>query len=174
MNEIVKILLVVLVSSVKFIAGPPFAYYDNQYDFTFLETNIYCIIGGMLGVMLFSFFSKQIENFWHWFKPIIISPLHKLDLLQKKELAQRKVFTKRNRYIVKVWKKYGPFGIAFLTPVILSIPIGTIIANILIKDKKKMYWLLFGSIAFWSVLMTSMFELYHVVTVEDLQKEILE
>ena len=174
MNEIIKILLVVLVSSVKFIAGPPFAYYDNQYEFTFLETNIYCIIGGMLGVWLFSFFGSQIEKFWHWIKPKIIHPLHKLELLQKNESTKRKVFTKRNRLIVRIWKKYGPIGIAFLTPVILSIPIGTIIANYLIRDKQKMYWLLFASIAFWSVVMTSMFELYNVVTVEDLQKEILE
>lgn len=174
MNEIVKILLVVLVSSVKFIAGPPFAYYDNQYNFSFIETNIYCIIGGMLGVLLFSYFSKQLENFWHWLKPLMVKLLRRMELIKNDAPPKSKVFTKRNRLIVRVWKKYGPIGIAFLTPVILSIPLGSIIANYLIRDKKKMYWLMFVSITFWSVVMTSMFELYHVVTVEDLQKEILE
>jgi len=171
LNEIVKILLVVLLSSVKFIAGPPFAYYDNQYDFSFLETNIYCITGGMLGVVLFSYFSKQIDNFWHWLRPKLLKVS---DGIQQKETkpAPKKVFTKRNRMVVKVWKKYGALGIAFLTPVLFSIPIGTILANYLVKDKKTIYWFMFMAITFWSVVMTGMFELFHVVTIEDLQKQI--
>ncbi|MBT8195888.1 MAG: hypothetical protein KJO64_05645, partial [Bacteroidia bacterium] len=171
--EIVKILLVVLLSSVKFIAGPPFAYYDNQYDFSFLETNIYCITGGMLGVLLFSFFSEQIDKFWHWLKPKVLKLIERF-LKKEVKPAPKKVFTKRNRMIVTVWMKYGALGIAFLTPVLLSIPIGTIIANYLVKDKKTIYWFMFMAITFWSVVMTGMFELFHVVTIEDLQKQILK
>ena len=57
MGEFVKILMVILISSVKFVVGPAFAYYDEKYDFTIFEAIVYPIIGGMLGVFVFSFFT---------------------------------------------------------------------------------------------------------------------
>ena len=66
MGEFVKILMVILISSVKFVVGPAFAYYDEKYDFTIFEAIVYPIIGGMLGVFVFSFFSDQVANVWHW------------------------------------------------------------------------------------------------------------
>ena len=68
MGEFVKILMVILISSVKFVVGPAFAYYDEKYDFTIFEAIVYPIIGGMLGVFVFSFFSDQVANVWHWIK----------------------------------------------------------------------------------------------------------
>jgi hypothetical protein len=84
----------------------------------------------------------------------------------------KKVFTKRNRRIVTIFRKYGLFGIAFLTPVILSIPIGTIIANSLEPKKRKIFLFMFISILFWSTLMVSLFEIFHAKNVIDLQEQI--
>ena len=68
MSEFVKIILIILLSSVKFAAGPPFAYYDQRYDFTFFETVIYSLLGGMLGVWVFTFFSLEIQFGIDWVK----------------------------------------------------------------------------------------------------------
>jgi len=85
---------------------------------------------------------------------------------------QKKVFTKRNRRLVTIFRKYGLFGIAFLTPVILSIPIGTIVANSFEPNKRKIFLFMFISILFWSTLMVSLFEIFHAKNVIDLQEQI--
>ena len=191
MGEIGKIIAVILLSSVKFIAGPPFAYYDQKYGFTVFETVIYSVMGGMLGVVVFSYFSPPIFQCWHWIRHLFTSKKKIKEIFGEPtvdvdqpvsvtysymDLAARKkkVFTKRNRKIVTIWKKYGLVGLAFITPVILSIPIGTIIANSYVTNRKKIFLFMFVSILFWSVLMTSLFELYHVVSLKALQQEIIE
>ena len=66
MNELGKIILVILLSSVKFVAGPAFVYYDQRYEFSFFETIFYCVLGGMLGVFFFTYFSRKIISLWHY------------------------------------------------------------------------------------------------------------
>lgn len=191
MNELWKIIQVILLSSVKFVAGPPFAYYNDKYDFTFFETVLYCVVGGMLGVMIFSYLSKPIFKAEHWlflkFKKLfgkkepftqpvadVDAPLEIHYEYVDKEARRRKIFTKRNRSIVKIWKKYGLAGIAIVTPVILSIPIGTIIANSLENNKKKILFYMFLSILFWTITMTGIFEILHVASVKDLQEQVTQ
>ena len=77
-------------------------------------------------------------------------------------------------YIGTIWKKYGLFGIALLTPVIISIPIGTIIASRLVPDKKKVFLYMLISISVWSIIMVSSFELYHAYSIKALQQKVLE
>lgn len=191
MGEFGKILAVILLSSVKFIAGPPFAYYDQKYGFSVFETILYSVIGGMLGVIVFTYFSPYIFNFWHWLRHFFTSKQKIAEIFGEPtvdvdqpvsitysylDLASRrkKVFTKRNRKIVSIWQQFGLIGLAFITPVILSIPIGTVIANSYVSNRKKIFLFMFVSILFWSVLMTSMFELYHVISVKGLQKVIIK
>ncbi|HNR49785.1 MAG TPA: hypothetical protein PKN14_11115 [Bacteroidia bacterium] len=193
MSEPLKILMVILISSVKFVVGPAFAYYDDNFDFTFFEAVIYPVIGGMLGVFVFSFFSDQVAKLWTFIKNNISKTVGKknkpfsnptIDTDQKikvnytyvesKKENKPKIFTKRNRRIITLWRKYGLFGIAFITPVILSIPIGTIIASRLVSNRKKVFLFMFVSISFWSVLMVSSFELYHAYSIKALQQKMLE
>ena len=191
MGEFYKIILVILLSSVKFVAGPPFAYYNNKYDFTFIETVSYCVIGGTLGVFIFTFFSKPLFAIWHFLKiktkqlfkkkSPFSDPTADIDTKLEihyeyieKEEKDRLLFTPKNRKLVRIWRKYGLAGIAFLTPVILSIPIGTIIANSLESNRKKVILYMFFSVLFWSVTMTSIFELFHAVSIRDLQDQIIK
>ena len=51
MQEIIKIIQVILLSSVKFLTGPTFAYYNKSYEFSFFEVILYSVLGGMLGVV---------------------------------------------------------------------------------------------------------------------------
>lgn len=184
MNEVWKIIQLILLSSVKFVLGPPLAYLDPRYNLSFPETVLYCVAGGMLGVIAFTFFSRALTMAWHWIRhqfkklfrrreffsePVADVPGHlevKYDYLSKGE--KPKLFTRRNRRIVKVWRKYGLFGIALITPVILSIPIGTLVANSLESKRRKILLYMFCSILFWTILMTSMFEFLHVNSLDDL------
>ncbi len=191
MGEFWKIIQVILLSSVKFVAGPPFAYYDKRYDFSVVETVLYCVIGGMLGVLIFSYLSKPFFRLEHWivmkfrkhfskpepFSPPVADVEGALEIKYEyidRDARKRRVFTKRNRRIVKVWKKYGLTGIAIITPVILSIPIGTIVANSLESNRKKILIYMFVSILLWSVVMTTAFELFHVASVKDLKEQVIQ
>ena len=177
MEELLKIVLIILISSVKFAVAPPFAnYFQPATDFSYFETVLICIIGGMLGVTMFSFFTRYIFLAWHYIKKffIKISKPHELfttpvaDIPGKVEVhylyidrpsKNKKLFTPRNRRIVKIWSKYGLAGIAFLTPVIFSIPIGTVVATRLVHNKKKIFLYMFISIVFWSMTMNYIFEM---------------
>jgi hypothetical protein len=189
MEEIIKIIQVILLSSVKFVTGPTFAYYNKSQDFSFFEVILYSVIGGMLGVFVFTFFSEKIHQTWLFIKlkfkktfnidSNYSEPLADVDTPVKvkytyvdKKQEPKKVFTKRNRRLVSIFRKYGLFGIAFLTPVILSIPIGTIVANSFESNKRKIFLFMFISILFWSTLMVSLFEIFHAKNVIDLQEQI--
>jgi hypothetical protein len=189
MNEFLKILLVIALSSVKFMAGPPFYYFNKQYTFTFFETISLSVLGGMVGVVIFVNFSDLLFQFWHFIIHKFIKLFAKKEVFSQPEAdiegnyeikysyvpiaSKRKIFSPRSRRIVKIWSEWGIIGIAFVTPVLLSIPIGTIITCRLVHNKRKIFIYMFFSILFWSILITSIFELYHVVTLQDLGKQIL-
>ena len=191
MQELIKIILVILISSIKFIAGPPFAYYNDKYNFTFFETVFYCVIGGTLGVVVFTFFSRALFGFWNYIKLKIKKVFKKKQVFSEpkvdidsnlkinyeylsSETSKKALFTKRNRKLIWLWRKYGLFGIALITPIILSIPIGTIIANSLVNNRKKVIIYMFFSVLFWSITMTTLFELFHADSVKVLQEHISE
>lgn len=174
-GELLKILLLILLSSVKFIAGPPFAYvYNQKYEFGFTESVIYSIIGGMLGVYVFTFFNDQVLKFIHYIrqkkrkhaggKGVYSKPTADVNIPLKikymyvdEKTGSKRIFTKRNRRIIRIWKKYGLAGIAFVTPCIISIPVGTIVANSFVKNKKKIFLYMFISIVCWSLIIHSVF-----------------
>jgi len=61
------------------------------------------------------------------------------------------------RSLVKVRSRYGLVGIAFLTPIILTVPIGTFLANSMTKDKRDVLIYMFISFSFWSVIFNGSF-----------------
>lgn len=148
-----------LVSSVKFLAGPPVAYYGQLSEFSYFESNIYCIIGGTAGVLFFMFLST------HTIK--ILNSVKRF-FTKSGNLKPQKIFTTRNRRIVKFWRSYGLMGIAIITPIILSIPVGTFIAVKLNSNKKKIFLYMFCSIVLWSVILTTFFEAIERISFEEL------
>jgi hypothetical protein len=145
----------------------------------------------MLGVVVFSYFSQALFAAWHYIIAYFRKVFRKKDVFSKpvadvdtpveinyeyvsRSEQNKRVFTKRNRRIVRIWKRYGLTGIALITPVILSIPIGTLIANSLVDDRRKILIYMFFSILFWSVAMTTAFEMLHVATLKDLSREVVK
>ena len=76
--------------------------------------------------------------------------------LKKKNKTPRtkRSFTVKNKMIVRVKIKYGLFGIAAITPLFLSYPVGCIIAMRYFKNKKKVISFLWASTATWSIILS--------------------
>lgn len=177
----------------KFIAGTPLSY---VYNFSYIETILLTVIGGMIGVCFIVYYNQHITNGWHWIRittinllqfkkintPLIPPSLHGKMPTDKNHLPtanplnkeHKEVFVHKNRRVVWLWKNYGLIGIALFTPVLLSIPIGTFIAARLVHNKKKIILYMFISVLFWSVLMASLFEIYHAFSITQLEVELLD
>jgi len=57
-----------------------------------------------------------------------------------------------NRRIVRIRQRFGLWGIALITPPIFSIPVGAIVASSMYSDKKMIFFTMFVSVLFWSVV----------------------
>lgn len=190
LEEFLKILTLILISSVKFAFGPSFAYLNQNYDFTWFETNIYAIMGGMIGVIIFMHLSDWLMNIWDrlrefYFKnkrkrkqpdvfsdPIADTSEHLEIHYQyiERKAPPKKIFTRRSRRMVRIWKRYGLLGLAALTPVLFSIPIGTFFMIRLEKNRNRIILYMFISITCWSLIITTFFQLTHVRTLHEIMK----
>jgi hypothetical protein len=141
----VKELTIILFCTWKFAAMFPIAVLAMK--MSFFETIMYTNIGGAFGALIFTFFSDILIKTWNKY-------------LQKKfklHIKPKKVFTKRKRFLVKIKVKYGLTGIVILTPLILSIPVGSfLIAKYYGRKKINIAWLISGQIA-WSFIYTYLY-----------------
>lgn len=145
-----KYISIFLLSTVKFAVSFPLAVY--QYKFNYFETLATTIFGGLVGVLLFAFLTDYIVLAWNYF--ISITRLNQIPALFKNNNKPKKVITRRNKMIVRIKNKYGLIGLALITPVLLSIPVGTFISMRYYPDFKKTILVLFLSILFWSNILS--------------------
>lgn len=138
--DIGKYLSVYLLSMLKFIAGPTMG---PALGFTWIETVVVTILGMMTSVIIFTFFGKQIRA---WY-------------LNREGAKKPKLFTRRNRRFVSVWKKYGIAGVALLTPLIFT-PIGgaLLVSSLGGGVRKTLLYMLISAIV-WSAAMSTLFHL---------------
>jgi hypothetical protein len=141
MLELTKIIGLLAFSTVKFFFSPSAALLAGH---SFLETIAITVVGGYTGFVLFFFAGKAIVA---WF--------HKVFKRKKKKL-----FNKRNRLIVRIKTKYGLLGIAVLTPLILSIPVGALLASYYFPRAKRTLPIFFLCIVIWSFVLTSFWSLF--------------
>lgn len=153
-----KFFILFLVSSVKFIFAFPLAL---RYDFPFFLTLLITTTGGISGVLFFAFLSEEIIVFYRWLihKQLIKFPkTHRFAKTIKQRYRrsfpkkQKKVFSNSSKRFVKIKQTYGLGGIAILTPLLLSIPIGTFLAIRFYNRTKKTILILCLAVLFWSVV----------------------
>ncbi len=133
--DIIPIAIVIFWASTKFMVAYCFVFY---YNFPFLNSVLITISGGMLGVWGFSVLYKYAVIWWQKFFPT----------------KHPKTFTinRKKRLLVRIKNSYGLAGIAFLTPVFLTVPVGTIVANAFYKSRPQVYAYMFVAFTFWSIL----------------------
>ena len=108
-----------------------------KYDFNFIQTLFFTVVGGVLSVLVFSFLSDKIYK-----------------LIKKRRQNKVKKRSMKKALAIKTARKYGLFGIAFLTPIFLSIPIGTYLALHFFPEKKKTIPILITSVVAWSLVLS--------------------
>lgn len=134
-EEIIKVITIILLTMLKFIAGPTLGYAAG---FSLIGTIAVTITGMMSSVFLFTFLGKFLR-----------------ERVLVRFFRKRKLFTKRNRRFVTVWKKYGLPGVAFLTPVILTPIGGTILLTTFGSSKREVLISMFLSALFWSIVVSA-------------------
>lgn len=149
-----KNLYIIFLSSIKFAISPIFAILQCNYNI--FETIILTSIGGIIGVLIFAFLTKQIVITFNFIidKTKIKTLFHKINPRFFSQKRQKNFFTKKNKRIVKIKQKYGLFGLAILTPILLSIPLGTVLTVKYYTLNKKTVLFLTSSVVMWSVVLS--------------------
>lgn len=145
----VPIILTILFSSFKFAATFPLVII--QYEFSFLETILWTNVGGILGVYFFAFLSEKLLAWW---KRMFRRSNRKI---LEDEQQMKKIFTRRNRRIVRIKQKYGLIGIALITPFLLSIPVGVFLVVRYYRSSKLKFLYLIAANLIWSVIYTGFY-----------------
>ncbi|WP_245964497.1 hypothetical protein [Rufibacter immobilis] len=105
------------------------------------------VAGMMTSVFLFSLIGTAVHNRY----------------VERQRAKNKPMFSKKNRRIVSVWKRFGMSGIAFLTPILLSPVVGTVLATVLGVSKSRIMLHMLWSAVFWGFALTfTLFKLSHL------------
>ena len=108
------------------------------YKSNYLLALVSSCTGAVFGSVLFTYLFAGILKWWDKVKEKMFSSKH-----------PKKIFTKFNRRVIRIKHRFGLKGIAILTPIFLSIPIGAFLAERFYKDKKKVITYLSISAIAW-------------------------
>lgn len=145
----VQIILTIFFSSFKFAATFPLVII--QFEFSFAETILWTNVGGIAGIYFFAFLSEKLLAWWK--RAFRRSDRHILE----DEQQEKKIFTRKNRRIVRIKQKYGLAGIALTTPFLLSIPVGVFLVVRYYHTSKSKFLFLIASNIIWSVIYTGFY-----------------
>jgi len=112
------------------------------YKYNYVWALLASCTGSVFGTIVFTYLSAGLLNWWDKIK-------NKWSLSK----SPKKNFTKQNRRIISIKLRFGLLGIAVLTPIFLSIPIGAFLAERFYKDKKKVIIYLSISAIVWSTFL---------------------
>jgi uncharacterized membrane protein YjjB (DUF3815 family) len=126
---------VFLLSLLKYLFGVVLAYVG--YGFNMGEVFLTVYVGSMLGVVLLTYFGEQISK---W--------------LRRHFKRRGTMKYSRRRFVIRVWNRYGVWGIAFLAPII-SPPASVGIAISFRTPPKKIILSMAVALAAWSVFFGS-------------------
>lgn len=144
MLEIGKITLVFLLSTVKFAFGISAALANG---FGFWQMLFTTALGGSAGVLLFFLFGKKLFAF-----------LRKKGIIKTKK--KQRIFSRNKRRLVRIKNTYGITGIALLTPVVLSIPVGCLLVARYFPYQRNALLVLLAAVWFWAVSLSLFSFLY--------------
>jgi hypothetical protein len=140
-ERIFKYCTVFLVSMFKFVIGPTTGIFSGL---TIVESALLTTLGMMTSVFLFSFGGTAVRDWW------FTTFRH-----------DRKLFSPRNRKVVKFWIRYGIKGLALLTPIVFSPIVGTLLAISFGEEKSRIFRFMLISSLFWGFVLSGSIWLIH-------------
>lgn len=117
------------------------------FKYNFWKVMIVGWAGGVTGSIIFTYLSAGILKWRHNFR------------VKRGKIHHKKIFTRFNRGIIKIKKRFGLAGIAFITPLI-GTPVGAFLAERFFKDKKKIILYLSISFLFWVLALYFIFLIF--------------
>jgi uncharacterized membrane protein len=129
-----KYISVLVASMLKFIGGP---LSGVALGLHWVETFGFTVAGMMASVFIFTFLGQTLKS-----------------TLFRRFYKARRLFTPRNRRLVRVWRRYGMAGVAFLTPLLLTPIGGTIVATSFGESRFKIFFYMLVSALFWGLVFT--------------------
>jgi len=138
MELIFKVLGTVGLSIIKYLIGVTFALKVLNPVEGFLSTTI----GSSIAVLIYVYGGTELTRFFRERK------IRRQGEKYKKPL----VFTKKNRFLVKIRKNGGLPLVAFLSPVIISLTVGCLLAITFIHNRPKIVTYMIISIFIWGIM----------------------
>lgn len=130
-----KYLTVFALSMIKFLGGP---LAGVSMGLPFSSTLGLTVAGMMTSVLIFSIVGASISRWWNL----------------RARRRGKPVFTTHSRRTVRVFQRFGIGGIAFLTPLVFSPIVGTIIATVLGVDRRRILLHMLWSAVLWGTAFT--------------------
>ena len=130
-----KYLTVFALSMVKFLGGP---LAGVSMGLPFGPTLGFTVAGMMTSVLIFSVVGASVSRWW----------------TRRARQRGKPVFTTHSRRTVRVFQRFGISGIAFLTPIIFSPIVGTIIATVLGVERRRILLHMLWSAVLWGTAFT--------------------
>jgi hypothetical protein len=133
MATALKYFTVYFLSGLKFVFGPTFGVAN---DLPVVPIIILTALGMMTTIYLFTFFGDEIRALIGRFR------------------KKKRIFSKKSRRFVRMWRKFGLKGLCLLTPLVLTPPGGGLLVNLLGSKKKVILKWMWISALLWSTIIT--------------------
>jgi hypothetical protein len=132
--QVGKLISIIIASTIKFIGGP---LTGAALGVPWVQTALGTALGMMLSVFVVTFAGNAIQA-----------------VIDRYRSRKPRRFTTRSRRAVRIWKRFGMAGIAFLTPLILTPIGGTAIAVSFRVGRLRLLSHMLVSAVFWAILQT--------------------
>lgn len=147
--ELLEILSVLLTSAIKFLPAPFLAV--NVYGFKFGQAVLMTTAGGVLGILFFFFASGELME---------RARVRRMRRMAEGKEPRKRFFTRRNKLMVRIKQGSGIVGLAIITPAIISIPIGCVLAAKYFRKEAFTLPALLLSLFLWSLLLSGIASLF--------------
>lgn len=143
--EVIELFMVALWSAFKFTLG---FFMSLGFGFNYLESILTTTSGAFLAVLVYLYLWDFLVKIKHKLFPP--KPKHGIKI------------NKKSRWLVRFIQKYDIYGIAFLTPILLSVPVGTILASMIEKNKWRIKVIMFISFVAWGNLLYGIYTIFGI------------
>lgn len=150
MNVLVNwytLLPLIILCSAFFKMGMPAVVVYFRFDFFY--SFVFAAGSGIAGSIIYTYLSYYIIQLWNKIKKRLFP-------------SPTKIFTPQNRRIIKIKNRFGLWGIAMLSPVLLSIPLGAFLGEKFFKNKKKVMLYLIASVLFWFLILYILMKFFYL------------
>lgn len=148
MHPLAEIAIVVAWGTVKMVVAAGFG---AGFGFPFAENFLWTSVGGCIGVLAFYFLSERLTE------RARIRRLRKRAQRMATGSMDPPVFTRLNRRIIRIKRFSGLLGVAALTPLVFTIPLGSILAARFFHHDRRTLPVMLLSVVLQAMAVTAVF-----------------